>query len=186
MEFVYFGSGTSLKELSNFYNCEISYKGNLYNSVEHVYVSLKFIETDRIRFQKNSDLGDFNAFERYKDIFYPKTVDISKKINYWKSRRCVGIVAKMCGNPKNAKKLGLTFTMDLVAKEELMMEILKIKFENIEFKKILKQTGNKILVEFKRNFIKNEKEYWGGYVVDNIIYGNNKMGSLLMELRKNI
>lgn len=196
MKYIYFGSGTKLKELSNLYQCDILWDGNVYCSVEHVYVSLKFIKEDRCRFMKGGDLGSFDGLLIHKNIFYSNTLseeDVIKKISYWEKRKCIGIIAKLSGNVKNAKKLGLTFDGDNKsnkAKEMIFMRILRIKFQNEFFKNILKETNGLELIEFgkscKRNFDSGIHEQWCGLVDNGVVYGQNKMGKLLMKVRNEL
>lgn len=193
MEFVYFGSGTKLKELSNLYECELNYNGNVYCSVEHIYQSLKFIEEDRHRFMISGDLGSYDGLMKYKSVFYPKKwseEDVTKKISYWKERNCVGIIAKLSSNPKNSDKLGLTFigmNKSDAEKTRLFIEILQLKFENEFFKDVLKKTSGLELIEFgkscKRNFDKGIQEKWCGLVQDGVVYGKNIMGKIMMKVR---
>jgi predicted NAD-dependent protein-ADP-ribosyltransferase YbiA (DUF1768 family) len=187
---LYFGSGTKCKELSNLYKCEILYKGNVYNSVENVYQSLKFIESDHHRFMKCGDLGGYDGLIKYGNIFYGNNKskeEIEKKMEYWRKKNCIGIIAKMSGNIKYSKKLGLTF---IGIKNDVFKEILKIKFENEKFKKILENSKGKYLVEFsrscKKNFEKGIIEKWCGLVDDNKLYGENLMGNIIMDIRENL
>lgn len=196
MNYIYFGSSTKLKELSNLYECDILWDGKFYCSVEHVYVSLKFIKEDRCRFMKGGDLGSFDGLLVHKNIFYSKTLreeDVIKKISYWEKRKCIGIIAKLSGNVQNAKKLGLTFDGDNKsnkAKEMIFMRILRIKFQNEFFKNILKETNGLELIEFgkscKRNFDRGIQEQWCGLVNNGVVYGKNRMGKLLMKVRNEL
>jgi hypothetical protein len=123
MDYIYFGSCVKLRELSNLYECEIKYDGSVYRSVEHVYQSLKFIESDRKRFEKGGDLSDYECLRVYKSIFYKNDVDIDKKISYWESKKCVGIVAKMCSSKKNVLKLGLTYSGCMKKKQKCVKNL---------------------------------------------------------------
>jgi predicted NAD-dependent protein-ADP-ribosyltransferase YbiA (DUF1768 family) len=186
-----------LKELSNLYECDIVYHGNEYNSVEHVYQSIKFIENDRKRFMKNGDLGGYNGLIVNGEIFYGQKVAgdndaLVKKMMYWKKKDCVGIVAKMSSNPKYAPKLGLTF-LPVKSDDEtikIFKEVLLIKFKLQPFKAILKNTGSKFLVEFsrsaKRNHENNVVEKWCGLIDNGILYGKNLMGDIMMDVRNKL
>ena len=192
-QFVYFGSNTKLKELSNFYECEIEYKGNIYNSVENVYQSLKFNNEDRVRFMKYGDLGGYSGIVKYGKIFYggkKSDEELNKKMEYWRKRKCIGIIAKLSSNEKYSKKLGLTFNSeyDSEFKRELIFkEILKIKYKNEKFKDILKKTNDNKLIEFgrscKRLYEKGVNDKWCGLVDNGILFGENRMGKWLMEIR---
>lgn len=190
---LYFGSGTKCKELSNLYECDILYKGNVYSCIENVYQSLKFIESDRCRFMKSGDLGGYDGLIKYGNIFYGKKSkeEFEKKIEYWRKKNCIGIIGKLSSSVKNVKKLGLTFVKIKDENENLLIfkELLIIKFENEKFKKILENSKGKYLVEFsrscKRNFEKGIIEKWCGLVDDdNKLYGKNLMGSLIMDIRE--
>ena len=178
MEFLYFGSGVKLRELSNLYECEIEYNGYKYISSEHLYQSLQFNEFER--FTINGDLSGYDCLVKYKDVFYSKKSVIESKVNYWKVRKCIGIVAKMCSNKKYMKKLGLTYTNKYI-KDDIFEEILRLKFNQKYFKTILLNTGDKTLVEFSRFDLK-----WGGKVIDNKIVGENLMGNMIEKIRNEI
>lgn len=187
--YIYFGSSTTLKTLSNFYECVIEYDGDMYNSTEHAYQSLKFIKSDRHRFTISGDLGSYDGIQKFGKIFYGKNItqeDLSKKIDYWKTRKCIGVVAKMSSNPKFSKRLGLTYEEDH-EKDEKFKDILKIKYDIPRFKKILDKTKGRLIIEFsrgaKRLHERGIREKWCGLVEDGILYGENTMGKWLMEIR---
>ena len=192
---IYFGSSTEMNKLSNLYESHISFGGNIYRSIEHIYQSLKFEEDDRHRFQIGGDLDNYESLLTYKDIFYTKNLaedGVERKIKYWKSRRCVGIVPKMASNPKNVKKLGLTFAENEFTRKECFLifrNLLLLKFtNNVNLKDILLSTEDNILVEFSRHAkSKHDRgiiEKWGGVVVDDVFYGKNWMGLMMMETRE--
>ena len=193
--YIYFGSSTKVKMLSNFYKCDIEYQGEKYNSTEHAYQSLKFIKEDRIRFTKNGDLGNYESIKKYGNIFYGKKItdeELDKKIEYWEKKKCIGIVAKMSSNIKYSKRLGLTYdeNCDYLINYEKFKEILKIKYNIEKFKNLLQKTKGRMIIEFgkgaKRLHEKNINEKWGGLVDNGILYGENTMGKWLMEIRDQI
>ena len=181
---MYFGSSTKNRELSNLYSCLIEYKGERYNSLEHVYQSLKFKPKQRHRFTVGGDLGDFDALLMFKQVFYTKKTteqDVYKKIDYWGKRNCIGIVAKMASNKKHSKKLGLSY---IGVDDDVFYDLLKLKFAIPEFRDLLLDTKDEELVEFSR-FAKTrpDQEKWGGMIVDGKLYGENKMGKMIMKTR---
>ena len=62
-----------------------------------------------------------------------------------------------------------------------MIEVIKIKFSNEEYKKVLLSTQNAYLVE--HNPVKNRDSFWSD---DHDGTGKNILGLLLMELRENL
>jgi len=193
---LYFGSAMKLRELSNLYECDILFEGDVYNSVENVYQSLKFKKEDRVRFMKDGDLGGYDGLIKYGKIFYGKNKsqeELNKKMEYWKKRKCIGIIAKMSSNKKYVEKLGLTYNKEIFndyEKKLIFKEILMIKFNNKKFNKILEESKGKILIEFsrssKRNYENGIIEKWCGLVDNGVLYGNNLMGNIIMDIRKNI
>ena len=185
-DFIYFGSSTKLRELSNLYTVDILYENKLYPSLEHIYQSFKFIESDRPRFTKEGDLGSFDAFKKFDGIIVPKG-QYENKRKYWEKLNCVGIVAKLATNEKRLKGLGLTFKGAL-SKEfqkessDAFRKILPLKYAIPKFRKILLDTGDKMLIEFSRF----PNAVWAGIVKDGVLNGENRMGKLLMEIRENI
>lgn len=98
---------------------------------------------------KDGDLGNYNALTIYSDIFYNKK-QTSNKVVYWQKRKCIGVVAKMSSKYKNAKSLGLKYNDIHLTEEEsikILKEVLMIKFSQTKFRKILKNTIGKKLVE---------------------------------------
>lgn len=162
--------------------------------MEHAFQSYKFVESQHNRFEVGGDLSDFEALRKFAHVFYTKKVAsdqkaVEMKIAYWSNKNLIGIVAKMASKPKHALKLGLTFTEDNFNGVEVMRSIIPHKFEqNPKLKKILLSTNEHELVEFSRTVkYKHEKgqqeEFWCGIYVNGTLYGHNKMGQLLMEVR---
>jgi hypothetical protein len=76
--------------------------GRIFPSAEHAYQALKFPAAVRDRFAVGGDLASFSAFR----WFFPAH-EVGKKIDYWKRKEMVGVVAKMASNEKHAKAAGL-------------------------------------------------------------------------------
>jgi predicted NAD-dependent protein-ADP-ribosyltransferase YbiA (DUF1768 family) len=69
------------------------------------------------------------------------------------------------------------------------MKILEKKYSKKYFSDLLKSTDDIYLLEFDRganNKFKNFKSFWGGLIANDTLYGNNKMGKYLMEIRNNL
>ena len=78
-----------------------------------------FAEKDRPRFSKTGDLGNFDAFIKFKNIFFGKNANnklAQKKIDYWDKKKNIGIVAKMAVNRYD--KLGLTGKLSMMAEQK--------------------------------------------------------------------
>lgn len=190
MQFIYFGSSTKCRKFSNFYECKIEYNGTLYRSVEHAFQSQKFNESEK--FAIGGDFDNYDSLKNYKQIFYTKKItdeELDKKISYWSQRKCVGVVAKLVSGVKHPR-FGLSYKKDFIDSEDLMRQLLIIKFKDQELAKLLVSTEDKILVEFSksafRNFQNSKIEKWTGLVKDGVIYGENTMGKLLMEIRESL
>ena len=161
-------------KLSNFANIVhgIELDGLIYSSVEHMFQSQKFIIEDRMRFSIEGDLGNWLGFSL-----------VSKKnVDYWKKKDNIGIIAKMATSKKMIQILGLRKLENFQSNDELWITILMKKYNINEFKEILKNTGDLYLLEFDRNAIRRPS-YWGGNFLDNVLYGENKMGNYIMEVR---
>jgi predicted NAD-dependent protein-ADP-ribosyltransferase YbiA (DUF1768 family) len=59
-----------------------------------------------------------------------------------------------------------------------------------EFRDLLLSTGNKTLIEFsrgaKRDYQNGIVDKWAGLVDNGVLYGENRMGNIHMELRDRI
>ena len=192
--YLYFGSTTTLNQLSNLYECSLQYKGSFYPSIEHIFVSLKFQEKDRHRFMIDGDLGHYPALITYGELFYGKKIGLggyTKNMEYWKKRKCIGIIAKISSNIKYYRKLGLQHIPEISDDEKMIIfkDILQIKFDIPFFRHILLKTCGFYLVEFsrsaKRNYQNGIKEKWTGYIENQLLYGHNYMGYILMDIRNN-
>ena len=92
----------------------------------------------------------------YRKIFFGNSATeelARKKIQFWRKKNNIGIVAKMASNPDHARKLKLTFVSRISdeIKKKIFIEILISKYKlNEDLRDILMATGNKTLVEFSR------------------------------------
>tara|TARA_B110000483_G_scaffold238448_1_gene315104 strand:- start:430 stop:966 length:537 start_codon:yes stop_codon:yes gene_type:complete len=164
-------------KLSNFANINegIELDGLIYPSSEHMFQSQKFIIEDRLRFSVGGDLGNWTGFS----LVSIKTFD------YWKKKDNIGIIAKMATSKKMIKKLGLTNLEDFQSNDKIWKTILTKKYNITEFKEVLEKTGDLYLLEFDRNAIRRPS-YWGGNFLDDVLYGENRMGNYIMEIRKSL
>lgn len=148
--------------------------------------------------------GDLSKIETgltllYKDMEPNK---FSKKVKYWKNRQCVGIVSKVLANrdkKKNertkAKEIGIHMSIHPLKEYgeqgttetlvKIWKNILHAKFSNNFYhRKVLMETDKKFLVEHCR--MHEEKSFWAGKVKDNVLYGRNFTGHLLMAVRDSL
>lgn len=183
----YSGASEPYNKLSNFAHIKegIKVDGLVFPSSEHAFQSFKYIESDRKRFSIDGDLGKLSGFE----LVYDKK-EAEKKKEWWMKKGNIGIIAKMATNEKIGKKLGLKRIDNFKSTDELWMKILKEKYANSEFKSILLNTKNHYLLEFdrgaKRQTLQGTIPFWTGLIEDGILYGENKMGNYLMEVRSSI
>lgn len=191
---VNFGSGTRVKWLSNFaaINGGMLLDGHVWPSAEHHFQAwLRVHPDDWHRLALGGDLCSLDALK----LFYTAEV-AAKKIKYWSFKNeptCVGIVAKMIVNPKWNDKLAIP--LRLVHREVSPTQmnaawrlILTTKLEACpQFRKALKATGDKILIEYDRMAKSKSEEgnppFWTGMYKDGVIHGTNYMGKMMMEIR---
>jgi predicted NAD-dependent protein-ADP-ribosyltransferase YbiA (DUF1768 family) len=188
-------------QFSNLYESEVILDGYNFPSAEHAFQSQKYPDV-RHRFAMGGDLSTFSGLS----YFYPRMshdTDPKKmkntaegKTKYWSKKNMVGIVAKMC--QKNHQKAVLPPPKPITMEMKLLFfrAILLSKFNsNTVLKQRLVETGNRYLLEFCRGAQRREKlggdpERWGGIAVQTeegfILFGDNTMGNLLMELRSQI
>ena len=79
-------------------------------------------------------------------------------------------------------QLNLTEDPNFERSDDLWLDLLKLKFEIKKYKKLLKSTGNKYLLEFDRGAEK-KSSFWGGLIKNEVLYGENMMGKYLMKIR---
>tara|TARA_B110001452_G_scaffold224701_1_gene198378 strand:+ start:3764 stop:4381 length:618 start_codon:yes stop_codon:yes gene_type:complete len=197
-QFVYFGSGTQLKWLSNFAVVEdprgLKFGKRRYRTSEHAYQSLKVAEEHRDRLAVGGDLEGLQALK----AIYPDPAVAAKKIKYWTAQSdpvLAGISAKMITKEKHARKLKRPLKLETLRDPPLnelkgvWREILTAKLKaSPSFRKALKCTGDVRLIEFNRG-AKRESDagrppFWTGLMKDEKLYGKNYMGKMLMEIRK--
>ena len=196
-QFVYFGSGAGVRELSNFSAAEIVLAEGVFPSSEHAYQAIqKFEPEEWPKFQVRGELSTLDGLDR----MWPSKPDVAiKKKKHWRRGNMIGIVPKMASNPAQAKKLGLRMRKHnpeaeaehLQEIKPLFMRILRAKYaQNAStHAKALLDTGNKHLIEFgkgsKREALAGRSPLWTGLVDKETgeLYGENLMGTLLMAVR---
>lgn len=194
----YFGSGAGIGEFSNFCVLQnyVEFKGRWYPTLEHLYQSeYRVDEQDRDRFAEGGDLA---SMETGMALVADKKDDVAKKIKHWSAKgnrpAMPGIVAKMAVHPKRAKRLGITLRKlkddprDMVEIKSIFKAALLSKYRrNPLLRHRLLSTGDATLVEFDRG-ARRECEagrppLWTGMVKDGVLYGQNLMGNMMMEVR---
>ena len=148
--------------------------------------------------QKSDDILEFkNDFERFSN-FYPVVIHykrrtfpsvehafVSEKSNdsVFKNR-IANLKESQAGKAKRlGRKIQLREDWDQV-KDQVMMELLLIKFNYPEFKNLLLSTGDCLIKE--GNYWHDN--YWGDCTCkkcENII-GQNKLGVMIMKIRKDL
>lgn len=162
----------------------IEYEGVIYPSSEHAFQAQKYIQNQRQRFSISGDLGVWNGLR----LVY-KPHECEKKYKYWAKKANIGIIAKMTTNEKIGMKLGLIRDENFRSTDELWMNILGKKYSVKYYGDLLKSTEDIYLLEFDRRArarVSGSNAFWGGIIIDNILYGNNQMGKYLMEVRRNL
>lgn len=141
--------------------------------------------------------GLFDSFKRGMPLVFTK--DLQKKIKHYgatkRKVKMTGVVAKLAVKPENAERLGVQLKrhsdnpQDLEKIKRLFREILRRKYcTNPSACTTLLGTGNKLLVEYdrfaKHSSLQGRPPLWTGLVdKDGILYGQNLMGELMMEVR---
>ena len=157
----------------------------VFPSTEHAFQSRKYVAKDRARFSVNGDLGQVDGF---KLVFREK--EYEKKQKYWMKKGNVGVIAKVATNKTVGKRLGLEIDPDFKSTDELWMQILQCKYDKEPFKQLLKKTEDLYLLEFDRGAYhrfcpgpSSSPAFWGGLIIQNALWGKNKMGKYLMQIR---
>lgn len=138
--------------LSNFELVKIKYKGDIFASVEHAYVSAK---SNNIRLKKyclnpKTTPGQAKREGSDRNVNYEPDAKY-RKVLEWDKR-----------------------------KVQIMEELLRLKFSNKKFKKLLKETGNKHIQEGNRW----KDDFWG---IDlSTGKGQNILGKIIMKIRSEI
>ena len=132
-------------------------------------------------------MGNIDGF---KVVFGEKVYE--KKQQYWMKKNSIGILAKMTSNKIICKNLKLLHDPKFKNTDDLWVKILLSKYRKEPFKQLLKNTGNKYLLEFGRRS-KYQCENGNkippiccGLIQDNVLYGENRMGKYLMYIRNMI
>lgn len=178
--------------------------GVTFPSSEHAWHSLKSgnLET----FLKFCDDGEFTTLQ---SEFFSKFLkkmsldDAEKKVKYWGRKKQFGIVARLAvSDPERDEIVGVKGGINRASRETLFKtnedeatvwkDILRQKYlQNKDLLDALLKTDGKYLLEFsvsaKRNAIKEKNpivERYAGFIdEDGKLYGENRMGVLLAELR---
>lgn len=87
--------------------------------------------------------------------------------------------------PGAAKRLGQKATVRSdwnEIKEQLMLDLVRIKFEDLELRRMLRATGNQALIEGNTW----GDQFWGAVLINGQWVGQNKLGEILMDVRNEI
>ena len=113
----------------------------------------------------------------------------------------IGIIAKMAVKPDVVKKMNLPIELKTASEKEhsvdevsnLFLDILEAKYKaNPRFFQILKNTSNKLLIEFsrgaQRETLQGSPPLWSGMIGkdDGKMYGLNLQGIIHMKVRKDL
>lgn len=198
----YFGSGAGIREFSNFYELRnpIVIDGQEFITTEHFY-QCKYRCAEESQHEFVFPYGRLSTFEGGISHVVDKQEEIQKKSKFWGAkngrRPMAGIVPKMAINSKRAKRLGIKLKRarddpgDLSLIESLFKRALYAKFSgDAELRKMLVDTGNKILVEFDRGAERQAKAgrppLFTGLFKEGRLFGKNLMGRLLMGVREKL
>lgn len=195
--FLYFGSGTKLKELSNFARCPVPFhwRGFFWNNSEAAYSCWAHIAPEE--WHKFAVGGPFSDLATGVKSFY-KERDWAKKTKSWGSKcggttpELVGILPKLATQLQYAKRAGVRHSGKAPPSqaicEEVFEEILHAKYSaNESFRNVLIGTSGKTLIEFDRGAERLTKRgkppLWTALVKDGVQYGTNLMGVIHMRMR---
>lgn len=200
-----------LRPLSNLRQVKKSFdvgKGIMVGSVEAGYVMKKKFKSHPAAVAALSDGGPFSSLERYEEFVLETGLTLGVNVKLWKGAD--GILAKMIGNPNSeaAKKIRENLQMpepsieifDEETDPKLWATLHEAKFEACpEFRNALKATcGTYLYEQDRKNGQLNRKNaqlnkeptfkkptFWGAcFCRDGTFRGQNKMGQMLMALRK--
>ena len=90
-------------------------------------------------------------------------------------------IFRFIGSPADAKKWGRTIKLREdweFVKEDVMRDLIRQKFSNPKYKKLLESTINEDIVEGNSH----GDRYWGVYKGE----GQNRLGKIIMEVREEI
>ena len=157
----------------------------VFASTEHAFQSRRYLLKCRGRFSVKGDLGGIDGF---KLVFREK--EYEKKQKYWMKKNNIGIVPKMATIKTVGKRLGLEIDPDFKSTDELWMQILQCKYEKEPFKQLLKSSLDTYLLHYDRGAYHrfcpgptSSPSYWGGLIIQNVLWGGNMMGKYLMQVR---
>ena len=156
---------------SNFYETKIEMAEGRFNSVEHYFQSMKFIDKDHSRFAIGGDLGEKRSTS-----------------DSWKRTVSKGRFIKSAGSKSGTKTHRLTLRSDGLDRERAkrkMKEGLRKKFEKEPFRTLLLETQERPLVHIP---MMGKTDYWTARFnkTTRVITGENNMGKLLMQVRKEL
>ena len=193
--------------LSNFYGIKFEYDGDTWPSSEHAYQFMRHQPNDRKDWTWSTKFrGKYAYFEYLEHLMEPvkvgkkltsyysqKVVEVEKrnsKIQYWKKKNMIGIVAKTMVKMFRAKGTAVPRKSKEEEWETYWKDILHAKFSNPEMKAKLKATGSVTLIEAQWTFKNKAKKVWyscpwgGGYDKEqDRFYGLNWMGDFIMRTR---
>ena len=199
----YSGGVRPFCKLSNFFAARVTSGLDVYPTSEHLYQSLKCMPNDRVHFQVG---GKFSSFESGQSLIWPDSkhtpnagdikASSKKKGDSWKPKEMLGVMAKMAVAPARTKKLRIQRLpkaewLPMATYERarsVWIPILQSKFQNVDLAALLISTGDAYLLEFDRRAKSNQEKSrsvsrWGGMVRDSVLFGENWMGRLIMEVR---
>lgn len=174
-------------KLSNFHHLKegILFRGRTFPSSEHAFQSCFVPEDMKDCFTVSGTFGDY--YSGFKSLYPSASSDfIQKKVDYWKKKNNIGILAKMAVNRKRLGSMNIEKkSMSFEECEDTFFHILQKKFEIPDFKNVLLSTGKCYLLEFDRFQQESEDKIsrWGGKIINHKVWGHNQMGSLLMKVR---
>lgn len=141
--------------LSNFHPARIEYEHLVYPSVEHAYVAAK---TKNMKFKRLITTIPANQAGK----------------------------AKRMGSVGGMKKFGCNLIKDWdFLKTKIMLDLLRLKFQDVTLSGLLLQTGDEYLQEGN----KWHDNYWGACKCEQCLtntIGFNMLGQLLMNVRKEL
>jgi ribA/ribD-fused uncharacterized protein len=145
---------------SNYYKINFEYENLLYSSSEHAYHSKKFND------------------EWYcEEIRKAKTPSVSKELGNMKSGQWSKDGVKSLIKEAKSRKIKIIPNWNEI-KNDIMYEILCEKFKDKKLRKLLKNTGNKLIRECSPY-----DDYWG---IGRYGKGENHLGLILMKIRREI
>lgn len=182
------------------------YESRVYTfpSSEHYWCAMFFVDDKDIR--RIAVGGDLSTLESGLSLIYRRKEEYEKKLKYWSSKDNVGIVVKLLANRKKNKNngreirwraamLGMNMSIHPCSKygpqgadstlNKMWEKILLAKYtQNSEHRRVLMDTGSRMLVEFSRASVKKlSNEFWAGRFVGTRLVGNNYMGECMMSCR---